>query len=92
MQAVKALPSRLQPKVLPASVDVKLKIALVLFVNAAGLEVILVPGGLFTGNNPSQDTVVRINEKSIWWFGIGDTNRSPLHQQRRSDRFRFDGG
>jgi hypothetical protein len=41
---VKGLPSRLQAKVLPASVAVKLKLALVLLVSAGGLAVIVVSG------------------------------------------------
>jgi adenine deaminase len=43
-QAAKALPSRLHVKVLPASVAVKLKLALVLLVSADGLAVIVVSG------------------------------------------------
>jgi hypothetical protein len=46
VQAVKALPSRLQANVLPASVDVKLKLALVLVVVAGGEDVIVVSGGV----------------------------------------------
>ena len=63
---MKALPSRLQPKVLPASVDVKLKIALVLFVNAAGLEVILVSGAVVSsGNAVRPDDMTRTVSASI---------------------------
>ena len=44
MHAEKAALSRLHPNVLPATVEVKEKSALVLFVVAGGLEVIVVSG------------------------------------------------
>ena len=43
-----ALPSRLHVKVLPLSVDVKLKLAVVLAVVAGGFEVIFVSGGVIS--------------------------------------------
>ena len=46
MQAVNGAPSRLQANVLPASVDVKLKLALVLLVGFGGADVIVVSGGV----------------------------------------------
>ena len=46
MQAAKAAPSSAHWKVAPAGVDVKLKLALVLVVDAAGDEVIVVSGGI----------------------------------------------
>ena len=44
-----ALPSRLQAKVLLASVDAKLKLALILLLNAGGRAVMIVSGGVVSG-------------------------------------------
>jgi hypothetical protein len=46
VHAVKAAPSRLQANVEPASVDVKLKLGAVELLGFAGLEVIVVSGGV----------------------------------------------
>ncbi len=48
MQAANALPSKLQAKVLPASVEVKLKLAALLVVVAVGPAVMLVSGGVMS--------------------------------------------
>ena len=52
MQAANPPPSRLQPKVLLAFVDVKLNVAVVLLVNTGGLAVMFVSGSVVSTPAP----------------------------------------
>ena len=66
MQELKAPPSSLHSKVLLASVDVKLKLALVLLVVAGGLALMFVSGGVVSGPPPPAAVMVISLRAGVW--------------------------